>query len=251
MAVNLHMLLVVLPLVFAASMVDAIGGGGGLISLPAYLVAGLPSDLASGSNKLSASFGTLVATFRFFRSGKIMMKPALTAAAMAVIGAFFGAQINERLSDAAFRVVLLVLIPLIAVLMALRHTAPDRALPMTKKRLALCGLIGLAVGAYDGFFGPGTGVLLILGFTWAAGMDTVTASGSSKVVNLASNISALAAHFMNGNILFALAVPAMACSALGGWLGSWLAIRRGAKFIRAVMMGVMALLLVRLAVDYL
>ena len=135
--------------------------------------------------------------------------------------------------------------------MFLRHDAPDRALAMTKGRLMLCGLIGLLVGAYDGFFGPGTGVLLILGFTWLAGMDTVTASGSSKIVNLASNISALIAHFLNGNIVFALAVPAMAFSALGGYLGSWLAIRRGARFIRMIMMGVMALLLIRLAVDYL
>ena len=112
-------------------------------------------------------------------------------------------------------------------------------------------MIGLLVGAYDGFFGPGTGVLLILGFTWAAGMDTVTASGSSKVVNLASNVSALAAHFLNGNIVFALAVPAMACSAVGGYIGSWLAIRKGARFIRWVMMGVTVLLLVKLIVDYL
>ena len=251
MTVTPQMFLIVLPLVFAASVVDAIGGGGGLISLPAYMVAGLPSDLASGSNKLSACFGTLIATGKFFRSGKIMMKPALCAAAMAIIGAFIGAQINERLSDAAFRVVLLILVPAIALLMALHHNAPDRALPMTGKRLALCALIGLLVGAYDGFFGPGTGVLLILGFTWAAGMDTVTASGSSKVVNLASNISALVAHFLNGNIVFALAVPAMACSAVGGYIGSYLAIRKGAKFIRWVMMGVTVLLLVKLIVAYL
>ena len=251
MAVNLQMYLIVLPLVFCAAVVDAIGGGGGLISLPAYMVAGLPSDLASGSNKLSASFGTLVATVKFFRSGKIMLRPALCASVTAILGSFLGAQINERMSDAAFRTVMLVLIPGIALLMALRHNAPDRALPMTGKRLALCALIGLLVGAYDGFFGPGTGVLLILGFTWAAGMDTVTASGSSKVVNLASNVSALVAHFLNGNIVFALAVPAMACSALGGYLGSYLAIRRGARFIRWSMMGVMVLLLIRLAVDYL
>ena len=251
MAVTWQMYCIVLPLVFAASVVDAIGGGGGLISLPAYMVAGLPGDLASGSNKLSACFGTFIATGKFFRSGKIMMKPALCAAALAVVGAFLGAQLNERMSDAAFRAVLLVLVPLIAILMVVRHNAPDRALPMTPKRLALCGLIGLLVGAYDGFFGPGTGVLLILGFTWAAGMDTVTASGSSKVVNLASNVSALVAHFLNGNIVFALAVPAMACSAVGGYLGSWLAIRKGARFIRWVMMGVMVLLLVKLAVDFL
>ena len=243
--------LIVLPLVFVASTVDAIGGGGGLISLPAYLVAGLPSDLASGSNKLSACFGTCFAAGKFLRSGKVLLKPALCAAVMALPGAYIGAQINERIPDTAYRVILLIMIPLLALIMFLRHDAPDRALAMTKGRLMLCGLIGLLVGAYDGFFGPGTGVLLILGFTWLAGMDTVTASGSSKIVNLASNISALIAHAMNGNIVFALAVPAMAASALGGYLGSWLAIRKGARLIRRVMLGVMALLLIRLAVDFL
>ncbi|MBQ9263118.1 MAG: TSUP family transporter, partial [Clostridia bacterium] len=88
-----HSFLIVLPLVFAAATVDAIGGGGGLISLPAYLVAGLPSDLASGSNKLSACFGTAVATGKFLRSGKVLLKPALIAAALALPGAFLGAEI--------------------------------------------------------------------------------------------------------------------------------------------------------------
>ena len=251
MAVTLKMYAIVLPLVFAASLVDAIGGGGGLISLPAYMVAGLPSVLASGSNKLSASFGTAVATVKFLRSGKVLLLPALCAAALALPGAFLGAELMAVTPDSAYRMVLLVLIPLMAVVMLLRRNAPDRALQMNKTRLFLCALIGFFVGMYDGFFGPGTGVLLILGFTWIAGMDTVTASGSSKVVNLASNISALVAHLLNGNIVFALAVPAMAVSALGGYLGSYLAIRKGARFIRYVMMGVMVLLLVRLAVDYL
>ena len=251
MAVTWQMYVIVLPLVFAAAVVDAIGGGGGLISLPAYLLAGLKSGPASGSNKLSASFGTAVATVKFLKSGKVLLLPALIAAALAIPGAFLGAQLMAVTPDRVYRAVLLVLVPVMALIMLLRHNAPDRALRMTKKRLALCGLIGLLVGTYDGFFGPGTGVLLVMGFSWIAGMDTVTASGSSKVVNLASNVSALAAHFMNGNILFALAVPAMAASAAGGYLGSWLAIRKGAGFIRGVMMGMMVLLLVRLAVDYL
>lgn len=251
MTVTLHMYLIVLPLVFAASMVDAIGGGGGLISLPGYMVAGLSSSLASGSNKLSASFGTTIAAAKFLRSGKVMLLPALCAAALALPGAFLGAELMSVTPDAVYRAVLLVLIPLMAVIMLLRRNAPERALQMNKKRLALCALIGFFVGMYDGFFGPGTGVLLILGFTWIAGMDTVTASGSSKVVNLASNLSALVAHLLNGNVVFALAVPAMAAAALGGYVGSSLAIRKGARFIRYVMMGVMVLLLIRLAVDYL
>ena len=250
MAVTWQMYLIVLPLAFAAAVVDAIGGGGGLISLPAYMLAGLPSDLASGSNKLSASFGTLVATGRFLKSGKVLLLPALTAAALALPGAFLGAQLMEITPERVYQLVLLIMVPVMAVIMLVRRNAPDRALKMTKTRLFFCAVIGFVVGAYDGFFGPGTGVLLVMGFSWIAGMDTVTASGSSKVVNLASNVAALVAHFINGNIVFALAVPAMAMTAVGGYIGSVLAIRKGAKFIRLVMMGVMVLLLVKLAVDY-
>ena len=114
----------------------------------------------------------------------------------------------------------------------------------------LCILIGLAIGFYDGFFGPGTGTLLIMGLTWLIGMDMVTVSGSAKLINLASNVSALASLIAGGEVLFALALPAAAFSLAGGYLGSWLAIHRGAKFIRKIMLVVLIILIVRLAVEW-
>lgn len=251
MVITFDMYLILLPLVFIASFVDAIGGGGGLISLPAYMVTGLPSVLASGSNKLSASIGTVTAAAKFLKSGKVMLLPALLAAAVAIPGAFLGAELLTHTPENIYRAIVLIFVPLVALLTILQRGGKEEMKPMNKARLAACALIGLVCGLYDGFFGPGTGVLLILGFHAFAGMDTVTASGSAKVVNLASNVTAVFVHIFSGNIAYALAIPAMFVSVLGGYVGSSLAIRKGAKLIRLVMLLVMALLIVKLAVDYL
>lgn len=252
MEVTLSMYLIVLPLCFIAAVIDAIGGGGGLISLPTYMVAGLPTALASGSNKLSASFGTLIAAIKFLRSKKVLIVPSLCAVAGAIPGAYLGAELLSRTPENIMRLIILGMIPVMALVLILKRNAPEREhLELTRGKYLLCALTGLLVGLYDGFCGPGTGTLLIMGFTWIVGMDTVTASGSAKIVNLSSNISALISHAINGNILFALAVPAMLCAAAGGYIGSALAIKKGAKFVRIVMMCMMVVLVVKLFIDYL
>ncbi len=251
MAVTTEMLLIVCPLVFLASLVDSIGGGGGLISLPAYLLAGLPPKMAAGSNKFSASFGTLVATIRYARGGKILPLASILAVLGALPGAFFGAEVLKRVGDDTIRAIMLVAIPLVAALFVFKRSAPAEPKPMTRGRHALCLAIGLGCGFYDGMFGPGTGTILIMLFTWLAGMDMVSASGTSKPVNLASNFSALFSMLAGGHVLFALAIPAMACSVVGGFVGAKLALRVGAKLVRKVMLGVLVLLLVKLAYDWL
>ena len=251
MEVTFQMLLIVCPLVFLAATVDAIGGGGGLISLPAYLLAGLPPALAGGSNKLSAGFGTLVATFKFLRGGKILIKPGLCAVLGALPGSYLGAQLLQMMDEQVIRIFLLVAIPLVGVLMLIKRNTPTEIKPITNKRLFYCFLLGLGTGLYDGFFGPGTGTLLIMGLTYLIGMDMVTASGTAKLINLSSNIGALWSLLTGGNVLFGLAIPAMVFSTAGGYLGSWLAMKRGATFIRKIMLVVLALLILKLAFDWL
>lgn len=251
MVVTAKMLLTVCPLVFLASFMDAIGGGGGLISLPAYYLAGLPPTLAAGSNKFSACFGTLVATVRFFRSGKLLLLPALFAVAGAFPGAYLGAEVLKRMDEDVVRTIMLVAIPCVAALVLLKRNSPAQPRPMTGMKYALCLVIGLACGFYDGFFGPGTGTILIMLFTWVAGMDMVTASGTSKPVNLASNAAALCSMLIGKKVLFALAVPAMLCSVAGGFLGSKMAIRVGARLVRGVMLVVLVMLLGKLAYEWL
>lgn len=243
--------LLVLPLVFLAAVVDAIAGGGGLISLPAYTVAGLNYDYASGNNKFSSTFGTLMATLRYARSGVVQPRPAAIAAALALPGSWLGTRAAMALGNRVMHIFMVFAIPVVGALVLLEGRRPQRARPLTRRQYPLCAAIGLVIGFYDGFFGPGTGTLLILLFTWLLGMDMVSASATAKPVNLASNISSLVTRIAAGNVIFALALPAVCCSVAGGWLGAKLALTRGAKLIRVVMLFVLALLTVRLAVEWL
>ncbi len=250
MQVTPRMYLIVLPMVFLAALVDAIAGGGGLISLPAYTLAGLNYDFASGNNKCSSTFGTLTATVRYYRSGRLLVKPALVAAALAAPGSWLGTRAAMALGSRVMHGFMVLAIPAVGALVLMKGRGPETSRPMTARQYPLCGLIGLVIGFYDGFFGPGTGTFLILLFTHLLGMDMVTASATAKPVNLLSNISALVTRVAAGNVLFALAIPAMCCSVAGGWLGAKLALTRGARLIRWVMLGVLALLTARLAAEW-
>lgn len=249
MELSITTYLIVLPMVFLAAVVDSISGGGGLISLPAYTLAGLDYGLASGCNKFSACFGTLSSVIRYFKGGKILWKPALIAALGALPGAWLGTWFSMLLSNRFMHIFMICATPVVGALVVLKKDTAAKPKPMTRKTLLLCLLSGLLVGMYDGFFGPGTGTFLILLFTALTGMDMVTASATSKPVNLASNISSLITRIAAGQVIFALAIPAMCMSIAGGWLGSKLVLMRGAKFIRYVMLGVLALLVVTLIME--
>ena len=249
MQVTLRMYLIVLPMVLLAATVDAIAGGGGLISLPAYTLAGLDYNFASGNNKFSSTFGTVMATVRYYRSGRLLVLPALWAAVGALPGSWLGTRAAMALGTRVMHLFMVVAIPAVGLMVLFRGNGRETSEPIPRKRYPVCALIGLGVGFYDGFFGPGTGTILILLFSALLRMDMVTASATAKPVNLASNIASLITRIAAGNVLFALAIPAMACSITGGWLGSKLALKRGARLIRYVMLGVLALLTVRLAAE--
>ena len=236
---------------FLAAVVDSIGGGGGLISLPAYLLTGLPASAASGSNKFSACFGTMVSAIRYGKGKKLLMKPALAGALGAFPMSFVGAWLLQHVPDGVARGILLVGVPVMAAVLLLKKDAEPKPKPLTKKRLALCFVIGAGIGFYDGFFGPGTGTLLIMLFTWLIGMDMVTASGSAKIVNLSSNLAALISYIIGGNVVYLLAIPAMVFSMAGNFVGSQLAMKKGAKLIRTVMFCVLGLIMVKLIYEWL
>ena len=249
----LEMLLVVCPLVFFASFVDAIAGGGGLISLPAYLLTGMPAHMAIGSNKLSAAVGTAIATGRFLKEGSLHLQIALRTAVFAFVGSCIGAQLALHISDYYLRVVMMVLLPCVAVFVLFNRQRLDkesRFEQFSRSRIFL-GMMatGLLIGMYDGFFGPGTGTFLILAFTTVLGFDLKRACGNTKIVNLTTNIAALLMFIGAGQIYYAVAITATVFSIMGNWVGSGLAIKNGAKFIRPVMIFVLCLLFIRLAYD--
>lgn len=249
----LHMLLILCPLVFFASFVDSIAGGGGLISLPAYMLTGIPAQAVIGTNKFSAGVGTVISTVRFVKSGNFHLKTALETAAFSVIGAVAGAELAIHISDYYLRMAMLVLLPCVAVFVLFnRKNIADESrfetLSKTRVFFSMMG-IGLTMGVYDGFFGPGTGTFLILAFSTILQFDMKRACGNTKIVNLTTNISALVMYLLAGHVVFALAIPAAAFSILGNYIGSGLAIKNGEKIVRPIMMVVLCLLLVKLISD--
>lgn len=243
--------IIVLPFIFLAGFIDSIAGGGGLISLPAYWSVGIPPHLALGTNKFSSCCGTLFSTANYFKAKMIDIPVALVSAGMAIIGSWLGASTALRVSSQVLNYLLIILIPAVAIFSLLNRNLgmQSKAEFLAKRlRMLLGGIAGLVIGFYDGFFGPGTGTFLILIYTSLLHYDFVTANGNTKVVNLASNLSALITFAFASNIYFPLAVPGALCGIAGNILGSKLVILRGNKLIRNVF--ILALLLLFARVIY-
>lgn len=248
----LKLCLIVCPLIFLGAFVDSIAGGGGLITLPAYLMAGLPAHLAAGTNKVVAGPGSLVASIRYFRSGKIRLRVALWAALGSLTGGYIGAEIAKNLSASLLQGLMLIALPCMAVFLAMRKNFGEEAQgrEISPRRETLISLaVGLGIGLYDGIIGPGTGTLLIMAFTAFLSIDMVTASGCAKVANLASNIAAATSYILGGHVLWQLAIPALCCSMLGGYCGSQYAIRGGGKRIRGMIFVVLGLMFVKMLYE--
>jgi uncharacterized membrane protein YfcA len=252
MVPTLQTFLIVLPAVFLAGLVDSIAGGGGLLSVPAYMAAGLPPHYVLGNNKFSSSFGTLFATLRYHQHGMVDVRVALLSAFFALAGSFLGSSAVLLLSPDFLRYLLIVLVPLVAV-----FTLANRSLGKENRsrqqpgkwKYLLAALASLLLGFYDGFFGPGMGMFLILFFTLAMKYDLVTANANTKVVNLASNIAAVVTFIVHGKIIFAIGVPAAIAGIAGNLLGAKLVIKRGGSVIRPVFIFTLLLLFGKVLFD--
>lgn len=243
---------IVCPLVFLAGFVDSIAGGGGLISLPAYLLSGLPVHACIATNKLSSSMGTAVSTAKYARSGFIPWRLAPLCVAAALLGSALGAQLALRIGDAFFRVLMLFILPLTALYVLRKRDLFEQdarqALPFPSAA-ALCALIALLLGVYDGFYGPGTGTFLILLLTRAARLDLRQANGLTKVINLSSNLGSLAVYLLSGQVLLPLGLCAALFSVAGNALGSSSFTKRGASIARPVILLVLAVFFVRTLME--
>ena len=252
MAAGVRQFLIICPLVFLAGFVDAIGGGGGLISLPAYLIAGLPAHQAIATNKLSATCGTALAAFRFARQGYIRWRLALPAMAAAVVGAWCGAHLSLLVDSAVLTKVLYVILPVTAVLVLRKDTfreRPEQSEPDRRTAL-IAAAASLIIGVYDGFYGPGTGTFLIIAFSLLAHMDVRMANGQCKAINLTTNVTSLIVFLRGGQVLLVLGLAAAVCNMLGGWLGAGMAMRAGAKITRPIILLVLVLLALKVLGVY-
>jgi len=238
--------------VFCASFVDAIGGGGGIISVPVYLIAGLPAHYALGTNKLSACLGTAASTYRYVKNSLVDWALVIPSVLIAMVGAHFGTRLQIMVEEQYLKYMLLVILPVIAVIMLRQKKFPEEKgdISPAAQRCVVWGA-ALIIGVYDGFYGPGTGTFLLLIFTNLAKMDLRTASASVKVVNLSSNISAVITAAAAGKVLFPIGLIAAAFSILGHYIGAGMTIKNGAKIVRPVIFVVLGLLAIKVVAELL
>ena len=247
------MFLIVCPMLFLAGLVDSIGGGGGLISLPAYLFAGLPVHTAIATNKLSSACGTSLATARFIRRGLVSFRLAVPSVVAAVLGSSLGAQLSLSVSEDIMKYILFAVLPVAAFFVLNRHLFQDEgrhAAAADRKALWICISAAFVIGMYDGFYGPGTGTFLIIAFTVFAKMTVGSANAQAKVINLTSNITSLTVFLLNGQVLIPLGLAAAVCNMAGSWIGSGLAISKGSRIVRPVILLVLALLFARIVFNF-
>jgi uncharacterized protein len=236
-----------------AGVVDAIAGGGGLLTVPALLAAGLPADLALGTNKGQAVFGSGAALLRFARAGLVDGRMARVTFPAGLLGSLAGAALVLLVPPTVLRPVVLLLLVVVAVVLALRPAAPVPHAGATARArpLRVAAAIAAVVGAYDGFFGPGTGTFLIFGFVVFLGLRMQEASADAKVVNFASNLAAMLLFATRGLVIWSVALPMAAGQFAGATLGAHLAVRGGDRLVRWAVLAVVAALAVKLGADLL
>jgi hypothetical protein len=234
-----------------AGAVDAVGGGGGLVTVPALLAAGLPPHLALGTNKGQSVFGSFAALFRYSHAGLVDRRAARYSFPLSVLGSAVGVALALMVPAAVLRPVVLVLLVLAAaVVVAVRPPAEGRPEAVGRRRADMIwAAAALGIGAYDGFFGPGTGTFLILVLVAFLHRPLSRATADAKVVNFGSNVAAVAVFASRGSVLWSVALPMAGAQLLGGFLGAHLAVRRGDRFIRAVVLAVVLALVVKIARD--
>jgi len=229
-----------------AGFVDSIAGGGGLIALPVLLSTGIPPQVALGTNKLQGSFGTLSATINFIRKGKASLRDNLPGMGFTLAGAAAGA-IAIQMIDAGFiRHLIPFMLLFVFVYTLLQKNLGLAPGPQKMGRLPFFILFGLGLGFYDGFFGPGTGAFWTGALLIFLGQDMTAATGTTRIMNFTSNVVALSLFIIGGNVLWAAGLTMAAGQIIGARVGSGMAIKKGAPFIRPIFLTMVFLTIMRL-----
>ena len=236
---------------FVAGFIDSVAGGAGLVLVPSFILAGLPPQMALGQEKLVSTLGTFSAIFNFFKSKKILWSFVAIGVPAALIGAYIGTKAILYLDEDIVGQVIVFMMP-IGLLFSFLPKKDDTAkIEITKfKKVILFPLVTLTIGFYDGFFGPGTGSLLIIALHYIMGLSLVASSATSKIFNLASNVGSFIAFFMAGKMLFTIGAPMIGASIAGNYIGSHMTIKRGDSFIKPILFGMIFLLFVTMVYKY-
>ncbi len=240
--------------VFLAGFMDAIAGGGGIISVPTYLIglSGLPVYYALSTNKLSACLGAVFSAGRFIRGGYVNWRLFSPAVVLALVGSAGGAFLQLHTPDFILKSLLLVVLPVVAVVTLRTRTWPDEPgqIDPRRQKLIIWGA-SFIIGAYDGYYGPGTGTFLMLVYIQLGRMDTLHAAGGAKLINMASGLGSLATGLATGHVLVGVGIVAAVASIMGSYLGAGLAIQGGSKVVRPTVVLVLVLLTAKVGSELL
>ena len=247
-------LLIICPLVFLSGFVDAIAGGGGLVSIPAYLLAGFPPIVASGTNKISANMGCAVSFTTYLKKGFINSSIAIPCVITAILGSSIGATIATKLSQDLLRMIVLVLLPIIFIITMKKDTFIsndniEENVVFDNIIKVKCAIISFFIGMYDGFYGPGTGTFLIILFSKLVKLDIKRANGITKAINLSTGVSALIVYVITGKALIVLGLIAGCFNMLGGYIGANLFSKSGAKIARPIILIVIAIFMIKTILE--
>ena len=239
--------LIVCPLVFLAGFVDAIGGGGGLISLPAYILAGVPMHAAVATNKLSSATGTLISTIRLCLHSKVDFLLAVPAIFLAYMGSSMGARLSMLIQESILKAVLLVILPITAFFVIRKDalSSGTEGSCSRRRQLIIAWMAAVLIGLYDGFYGPGTGTFYIIIFMSFAKMTTMEAAVNTKLLNLTSNLAALVTFLLHGQVWIMLGLAASVFSIAGHYLGAGMVLKNGSRVVRPIILVVLCLLFIK------
>ncbi len=253
MVLDFTFFLLVCPLVFLAGFIDAVGGGGGFISLPAYMLSGLPTQVALGTNKLSSTMGTFLATVRYAKLGYIKYKDAAVAIVFAILGSSIGAKLALLIPETNLKIAIMIVLPLTALyILRTKKFGSSEVGEQSNKLYALfvCAVTSLVIGIYDGLYGPGTGTFLILGFCVLAKYSVKDANGLAKAINLTTNISALSVFFMNDSVALYMGLIAGLFNIAGNYVGCSFFVKKGMKGTKFIMLIVIAIFELKLCWNF-
>lgn len=221
---------------FFAAMVDSIAGGGGLISLPAFLLVGVSPHFALGTNKFASSCASFTSSVKFIKSGKTDSKLLKFLIPFTLIGAIAGVQTVLIINQKYLYTMVLIMILAVGVYSLFSKTIglEDNFNGLSNSKILIGILLAFTLGFYDGFFGPGTGSFLIFGLIKIFGFDFVRAGGNAKILNFVSNITSLILFAFHGQIAYLVGIPVALCMILGAKIGTEMVLSKGAKLMKPI-----------------
>lgn len=229
-----------------AGLVDAVAGGGGILTVPVLLNLGLPVPVALGTNKLQASFGSVVAARHFIKSGLVDLRQCRLGIAMTLIGSVAGAAAVHLIDNRHLETLIPWMLAAIVVYTVVRPRVGVQDHPPRLSATTFFSCFGLGLGFYDGFFGPGTGSFWTIALVAVMGFNFAKATGFTKVMNATSNVAALVFFVAAGQVSYLAGLSMGAGQIVGARIGSALVVRKGARFVRPIFLAMVVLVMLRL-----